>query len=288
MFETPAVLAILYFTASVLFAVIYFSMWRLNPDAFIVHQEMNLRPLSMWPVLRTAGKKNRQNRSAVVAAAPLETIYDQCSKLNQLEIELSTQLEDLELQIIQAKQEVDSVSAKHNEEMVANMKVFLEQQQRTTSEGIAQALESLKQRSATHSADAQLDQLEKETAAEIKRAVNGEKASVNLADFAKTSVVNEFENAFARRDQLMNQQLELSEKRLKVQRDQRGLLESWEAQRVSRLGFVDFIYFSMGVATSNTFGDMIPNDRAIRFMIVVQLIVSVVLVGLFVNAITRR
>jgi ion channel len=109
-----------------------------------------------------------------------------------------------------------------------------------------------------------------------------------MADFAQTSVVAAFDKAFKEHDALLNKHLELSDKILRLRVKRRDLLESWERERLQRLGFFDFLYFSMGVATSNTFGDLIPNDRMIRTVIVTQLVLSILLVGLLIEAITKR
>ena len=50
------------------------------------------------------------------------------------------------------------------------------------------------------------------------------------------------------------------------------------------MGILDFIYFSIGISTTSVFGDIMPNNKWLRSTISLQIIVSIVLVGLFVNA----
>jgi len=61
------------------------------------------------------------------------------------------------------------------------------------------------------------------------------------------------------------------------------LLEQWRAGRVSRLDFYDFLYFSLGVSTTVTFGDIVPNHSIVRTITTLQILASVVLLGMFLN-----
>jgi hypothetical protein len=68
--------------------------------------------------------------------------------------------------------------------------------------------------------------------------------------------------AMATRDRLANDQTHIRVRSDAVQGEQRSLIDQWEAERL-RLGYFDFLYFSTGVAAFNTFGDIIPNRRAV-------------------------
>ena len=94
------------------------------------------------------------------------------------------------------------------------------------------------------------------------------------------------DKAISDRNELERRQMAISVAADKIRADIRTLLQDWDAGRVDRLTYLDFLYFSMGVATSNTFGDMIPNDRAIRFIIIVQIIFCLIVLGLFINSLS--
>ena len=50
-----------------------------------------------------------------------------------------------------------------------------------------------------------------------------------------------------------------------------------------RIGFVDFLYFSMGVATTTTFGDIMPNARSARLLVFCQLFICAALFGVLLS-----
>ncbi len=55
----------------------------------------------------------------------------------------------------------------------------------------------------------------------------------------------------------------------------------------SKLNFWDFLYFSIGGATTATFGDISPNHTIVRMLFSGQIIFSIVLVSLWLNDLTR-
>jgi hypothetical protein len=55
-----------------------------------------------------------------------------------------------------------------------------------------------------------------------------------------------------------------------------------------RLGYSDFLYFSVGAATTATFGDISPNATPVRSLVCVQVLVSIILSGLFVSQLASK
>jgi len=56
MLNSPVFLAVLYLGAALVFSVAYYIACHVNSDSFIVHQEMNLRPLALWRRLRNQSR----------------------------------------------------------------------------------------------------------------------------------------------------------------------------------------------------------------------------------------
>jgi hypothetical protein len=54
------------------------------------------------------------------------------------------------------------------------------------------------------------------------------------------------------------------------------------------LTYWDFLYFSVGAATTATFGDIAPNHKSVRLLVCLQVVLSIVFVGLMVNEIAAR
>jgi hypothetical protein len=283
--SSPAGLASLYILAAIVFAIVYTVMWRLNPDSFIVHEEMNLRPLKVgrlrWPPRRDSQTVSAPNPTG----ARLETIYDQLVDIQSSETKLEKDLTELDREIPPAKAEATRIAVLHNAEMARNIQAFTEQNR--PSEGqIELALKQYRDKLTFSMSEDERSRVQKKLDDDFDRLFKST-AMPTLGEFAKTSVAAAFDQAFKDRDALEDRHLTLSDELLRLRMKRRELLEAWENRRVQRLGFFDFLYFSMGVATSNTFGDIIPNDRIIRVAIVAQLLLSVLLVGLFIDAITK-
>lgn len=53
----------------------------------------------------------------------------------------------------------------------------------------------------------------------------------------------------------------------------------YHSKRFDKLNYWDFLYFSAGTATSSNFGDILPNTRIIRVVVLVQILLSLVIFG---------
>ena len=61
-------------------------------------------------------------------------------------------------------------------------------------------------------------------------------------------------------------------------------LKNWHKERSNILGFIDFFYYSIGISTTTTFGDITANTKVIRAVVSIQLLLSIILIGLFLNS----
>lgn len=72
----------------------------------------------------------------------------------------------------------------------------------------------------------------------------------------------------------------------------RGALYSafvdYRAASATRLEYFDFLYFSVGAATTATFGDIAPNSTAVRIMVCLQVLGSILFTGLIINRLGAR
>ena len=62
----------------------------------------------------------------------------------------------------------------------------------------------------------------------------------------------------------------------------------YREETLPRLGYWDFLYFSVGAATTATFGDIAPNHTLVRMLTCVQVVLSIVLVGLMINELASK
>ncbi|MCE0846009.1 ion channel [Buttiauxella sp. A2-C1_F] len=49
--------------------------------------------------------------------------------------------------------------------------------------------------------------------------------------------------------------------------------------RQDNLNYIDFLYYSVGIATTTTFGDILANDRIIRLFVCIQLLISILILS---------
>lgn len=45
------------------------------------------------------------------------------------------------------------------------------------------------------------------------------------------------------------------------------------------LNFLDFLFYSIGISTTTTFGDLLANSRLIRLIVCVQLLLSIIVLA---------
>lgn len=56
-------------------------------------------------------------------------------------------------------------------------------------------------------------------------------------------------------------------------------------ERLEIIDYFDFLYFSLGIATNTTFGDISANNKLVKILISLQLLVCIILLAKFLNSI---
>jgi hypothetical protein len=69
-----------------------------------------------------------------------------------------------------------------------------------------------------------------------------------------------------------------------LHRELYSALVDYRAATAAHLGYWDFLYFSVGAATTATFGDISPNSTSVRILVCLQVLGSIVFTGLMINA----
>lgn len=68
----------------------------------------------------------------------------------------------------------------------------------------------------------------------------------------------------------------------------RDLINSFHNNRIESVGFREFLYYSICVSTTVSFGDIAPNDGLTRFLAVLEILLCVLLLGVFLNKLTAN
>ena len=289
-FVTPAIIATAYFVAAVLFGLFYFMRWRINSDAFIVHPEMNLRPNK---VLRRRLFNFWRGKTVPPSDPVPQSIQSMQKKLHELTSmhqKLTVEITTCDEKLTAAKKRESVLGKEHSLEIRENIRHYKE-----VEKSKALAAIKLEDPSAQDPFVLQYDstadpKLRLKALSEVMRIENRIEKYINssISNFTNTSVWPELKEAIDETTSLLNRSVELGRELADNRSQQYEIADSWNLEQSKRLRFIDFIYFSMGVATTNAFGDMIPNDRFIRFLIIFQLVLSIFLVGLFVNLVANK
>lgn len=101
----------------------------------------------------------------------------------------------------------------------------------------------------------------------------------NIGSLAEPAAISALSSIQQRlRDNTLGQK-QLDQKLGDIRGEAYETLRQWYVARLGRLDWLDFLYFSVGVSTTTTFGDIVPNSRPARIAVLTQLVVSVVIVG---------
>lgn len=66
------------------------------------------------------------------------------------------------------------------------------------------------------------------------------------------------------------------------------LSQEFHHNRYEKVRYIDVLYFSFTTSVASTYGDIIPNNRKIRIATMIQLAMSILLIGIIVGDITNR
>lgn len=288
--------AVFYFASALVFAAVYWVGWQYTTDAFVLNEEFNLFPIEelrgMW------GGKVADDPGG---SYKISELYAKVREVKQRHAELDGKIKELQERLDVRRQSSKDVYARVEkmssegearyrekeltpfvaEKEAINQKIARLEKELESGDSI-RAVELVRQIGALNIALPEL---------EIRRLnKQGEIIDGFLKDpfrFADPEILADYRK-------LDKEQRQLEDELAKVQQQRWSIVgqvyklwtENWK-QRIDRLGFIDFVYFSLGVATTTTFGDMIPNSRGIRLAVILQLTVSLVIVGVFVTAVAE-
>lgn len=286
-------IGIVFFSLVLISGAIYWIAWQARPDYFIVQQEVNLYPIdSMYSSLM-----NDQFQPSTFELSGLGDLSKEANRLMSNAKELKSKQETLRTEI----ESLEAESKRLSNRLEANRSNRIDEYRRnelgpyeTKVSELKNEITEMEDRIPSNSdvfhplskvvADLRLELANQELLL-ANRKLEVAKKIVN--EYAKFAVPEENSAWLAIYDQIGIKLNDLNDTNLrygKLRIDAYDLVGKWQDQRSRRLGFIDFIYFSLGVSTTTTFGDIIPNHWVIRLLVFIQLLISIVIVGLFVNS----
>ncbi len=285
-----------------IFSLAYWWAWVARPDSFILNREFNLTPYDQLLAKLWSPSAGAVWDSTSVSTSTSAIELDEFSK-SVGEIDREATSAQIQLRALEREQAAIELAAKavyeeHSAKLWSNVDKYKQKAvaaesaavERATS--IADALTAAAQRSpspaaAIAAANARVDLAKAQYALAVRQADAGEYALHHLREFADPDATAKFGATEAKLATLRQEQNDLMRRLGELRGHAFKRLEDWYSTRTGRLEWIDFLYFSVGVSTTTTFGDIVPNSRLVRVFVLTQLIFSVLLVGYLVSLLGR-
>jgi hypothetical protein len=276
--------------------LVYWLAWQRRPDYFVVQQELNLYPFgSLEGFLRSDRDvpMPAQVNDLTEAATRASELLRSARTLRETESQLTAESQRVEREMTEVSAELEENRASRIEEFRRLEIGPLEQSRAAIVERLSGVEARLNPDENRYDplravvAGIRVELAEHDLHMALKRADIADRVVREYGQFASPEDVKRWRDldaqAAAVRDGLTN----AGRDRADLRRATLDLLDELRAERVSRVGFWDFVYFSIGVSTTTTFGDIVPNHTLTRSIVTIQLLLSILIVGVFVNSLSE-
>lgn len=286
-------LAITYFAIVTVAAFIYGLIWMRHPDYYVVQQEINLYPLrTIETLVRT------ETLPAVVPSfIGLSDLSQKATNLINAAQRLRAERDQVAEDIQRLEREVAAASQILEENRRKRIDEYYHREVGPLLEKRAQLVHKIDELEKNASTDpgsyrnarisiaelrVQLAQLDYQIS--LKQLDVAERTLHEYGQFAKAEDMDNWRQMEQQAEGARETLRILNNKWLDQRRDAEIALGEWYSARIAKLTALDFVFFSLGVSTTTTFGDIIPNHSVVRAIVVAQLLSSLVIVGLFINS----
>lgn len=110
----------------------------------------------------------------------------------------------------------------------------------------------------------------------------------NYSSFAPEGVLNEFRGLLSDRVHLMVTADSLQKSRRNEIEKYKTLVNCFHQNRSSTCSFWDFLYYSLCVGTTVSFGDIAPNDSCTRGLAALEIIFCIIIIGVLLDKIAKK
>lgn len=275
------------------FGVAYLLAWEFRPDYFVIQQELNLYPIGSIDALLNSGQFNSISLEAG-GLAELSTHANQLVKsakeLNDRERALRLEIENLEAELKRLSARLEENRQKRIEQYKYQELHSLEGERDQLQTRIADLEKQIPKDGTVYNplrlviAEMRVDLSRLDLRLSQRRLEVANRIVEDFGAFAEPADFEAFKTVYDRIGVALKEVIDISSRQGQLRMEAYELAARWREQRASRLRLIDFMYFSIGVSTTTTFGDIIPNHSVTRFIVTVQLLISIVIVGLFINA----
>lgn len=294
--------AAVWIVSVLIFSLAYWWAWVARPDSFILNREFNLTPYDqllakLWSP--SAGAIwDSTGASSPTSAIELDEFSKSVGEINREATSAQIQLRALEHEQAAIELAAKAMYEEHSTKLWSNVEKYKQKAVAAESAAVeraktvADALAATAQRSpspaaAIAAANARVDLAKAQYALAVRQADAAEYVLHHLWELADPDTALKFDATEAKLETLRKEQNDLIRRLGDLRGQAFKRLEDWYSTRTGRLQWIDFLYFSVGVSTTTTFGDIVPNSRLVRVFVLTQLIFSVLLVGYFVSLLGR-
>ena len=290
----------IYLFSVLIFSLIYHAAWRYSPDSFIVSPHLNSQPILELNDFLWRNNGYEIDPANGINLSELKAKYDSYySQMDAIEIELDAITEKQKQ--IQAQRA--DLSADMESDIVANIENYeraklglLNEKEQELEREVNELEKKLPPQAKTH-ADVELIRSLGDKRIELaEHRVERAKVEYQVAQYVVDSFSSFVSDDFqAKQSDLMEKEALARDTNMQLERKMRAVRSQaseqigTDAQRLlDQVGFVDFFYYSVGISTTTTFGDVTANSKAVRGIVSLQLLLCIIVVGGFINAVFKK
>ena len=285
-----------YLGCVLLFSIVYWGAWHLKPDSFIINSQLNIRPFQSIDDFLWRDEPNYQTSTHVNLSQfkrEYDTYYVKITEAEQQIQNIELEHKNLELRLLELDKkrnsEIDVNFKKYDQKKLEPFKNIEKELEKELAEIEGRLPEEVRTK----------DDLEviKEVGAkrvELAKAKynSAVQASVNISQDITGFMSNEtwdgYRDVSDARKKLYQErymyQKKIGDTRIKVidaLKNDRDLIRG-------RVGWSDFVFFSIGISTTTTFGDLVANDVITKSLVSIQLFGCLILVAGFLGSVMKQ
>lgn len=276
--------AIAYSLIILCFAAIYYVTWSVNPDAFIKNSALNTTPVNN--AINLAFSYNGETHEDYDNISN-EDFFEETLKAKKEFDRIIGQNINLKSKLSQQESNLKLISESLSKAWARNTRMYVDESslkyrnELNIKENELNAILSLKNKSQESQLGIMLADKNVEIS-KIKLRIATveydalEKTLSHAGDFNDPKIVSELNATNKIVDDIRSELIANNKEIIKIKNNVQNLLSKRQKED---LNFWDFIFYSIGISTTTTFGDLLANSRLIRVLVCIQLVLSILVLA---------
>lgn len=276
--------AVRYVVIIAFFAVIYYIFWGFFPDSFIKNNALNSAPVQTAINLafshNNMESKDYDNISSEDFFEEILKEKKEFDRLISQKAKLERTLSEQELKIKLLNEDMnkawerntqaydEEMSLKHDNELIVKeneLKAILLQKNKINEDQFNNIL-----------ADKNREIVDTKIRIATAKLEDSQYIESHTGDFHDPKLVSEYDMANKIIDSIRSELIINDKEIVKIRNYAQDLLNKRQEED---LNYWDFLYYSIGISTTTTFGDLVANSRWIRAIVCIQLLLSILILA---------